>query len=247
MQEGESGSENQPQDPGQWLQPRQPGHSPQAGGYGQPGGHGYPGGYGQPAGYGQGGYLGQRPPQPPRPPGRAGGFLIYAVVAVVAAAVGAGLVAALNHGPSSSPGANSPVNTSSPGGAGANTGGLSSSQAQAIASRVERGVVDISSNLGYAGDTGQATGMVISSSGLVLTNNHVIEDTTGLTATLVSDGRTFKAQWLGYDADDDVSVIKLENASGLATVRLGNSSAVKSGEDVVAIGTPAGLAARPRS
>ncbi len=233
MQAGQSGSENQPQDAGLWSQPGPPAYFPPAGGYGQPGG------------YGPGGYLGQRPPQPPRPPGRASGFLVYIGVAAVAAAIGAGLVAVLNRGPSS-PSANSPVNTSSPGGsAGSDTGGLTTSQAQAIANRVEPGVVDISSNLGYAGDTGQATGMVISSSGLVLTNNHVIEDTTGLTATLVSDGRTFKAQWLGYDADDDVSVIKLEDASGLATVRLGNSSAVKSGDKVVAIGNAGGLGGRP--
>jgi S1-C subfamily serine protease len=167
----------------------------------------------------------------------------------VAAALGAGLVAVLNNssGPSS-PSASSPLNTSSPGGGinpGTNTGGLSTAQAQAIASRVEPGVVDISSNLQYAGDSAAATGMVISSSGLVLTNNHVIDGTTGLSATLVSDGRKFTAQWLGYDKNADVSVIKLEGASGLATVRLGNSSAVKTGDKVVAIGNAGGLGGTP--
>jgi S1-C subfamily serine protease len=223
MQEGQNGGDDQPLDPGQWSLP---GHSAQVGGYARP------------AGYGSGEYLGQLPPQPPRRPGRASGVLVYVAVAAVAAAVGAGLVAALNRAPSSSPGGNSPVSTSSP-------GGLSTSQEQAIASRVEPGIVDISGNLQYEGDADAATGMVISSSGLVLTNNHVIDDTTELTATLVSDGQTFKAQWLGYDQADDVSVIKLEGASGLPTVPLGNSSAVKVGDNVVAIGNAGGVGGTP--
>ena len=74
------------------------------------------------------------------------------------------------------------------------------------------------------GGTAQATGMVISKKGLVLTNNHVIDDTTGLTATLVSSGKKYSAKWLGYDKTDDVSVIQLEGASGLTTVPLGNSA-----------------------
>jgi S1-C subfamily serine protease len=106
-------------------------------------------------------------------------------------------------------------------------------------------VVDIQSNLQYVGGTAEATGMVISSNGLVLTNNHVIVDTTGLTATLVSTGQKFTARWLGYDKTDDVSVIKLEGASGLRTVPLGNSGAVKLGDPVVAIGNAEGVGGKP--
>jgi S1-C subfamily serine protease len=87
--------------------------------------------------------------------------------------------------------------------------------------------------------------MVISSNGLVLTNNHVIDDTTGLTATLVSNGHKYDAMWLGYDKTDDVSVIKLQGASGLATVPLGNSSSVKVGAPVVAIGNAEGAGGKP--
>jgi S1-C subfamily serine protease len=106
-------------------------------------------------------------------------------------------------------------------------------------------VVDIQSNLQYVGGTAEATGMVISSNGLVLTNNHVIVDTTGLTATLVSTGQKFTAKWLGYDRTDDVSVIQLEGASGLRTVPLGNSSTVKQGDSVVAIGNAEGVGGSP--
>src|SRR5215831_18678331 len=163
------------------------------GGYGQPG-YGQPGSYTAPGGYSPGGY---GPPgsyghpsdyieQQPRGGGKARGFLVYLVVAALAAGVGAGAVAALDH---SSPAAQNSPNSAplNPGpgnglpnnggfgpGGGSNSGsGVSNSQEQAIASAVEPGVVDIQSNLQYVGGTAEATGMVISRSGLVLTNNHV--------------------------------------------------------------------------
>jgi S1-C subfamily serine protease len=237
----------------------------QPGGYGQPG-YGTPGGYpgyGQP-GYGQGGYghPADYIEQQPRGGGKARGFLVYLVVAALAAGVGAGAVAALDHSsPASqnSPSSGAPLNPgNNPGngfnpnsggfspGNGSNSGsGVGSSQEQAIANAVEPGVVDIQSSLQYVGGTAEATGMVISSNGLVLTNNHVIVDTTGLTATLVSTGQKFTAKWLGYDKTDDVSVIQLEGASGLRAVPLGDSSAVKQGDPVVAIGNAEGVGGTP--
>jgi S1-C subfamily serine protease len=271
--------------PGEYPGYGQPGGYPQ-GGYGQPGagqpgagqpGPGEPGGYGQPGygtpggypgygqpGYGQGGYghPADYIEQQPRGGGKARGFLVYLVVAALAAGVGAGAVAALDHSsPASqnSPSSGAPLNPgTNPGngfnpnnggvspGSGSNPGsGVSSSQEQAIANAVEPGVVDIQSNLQYVGGTAEATGMVISSNGLVLTNNHVIVDTTGLTATLVSTGQKFTAKWLGYDKTDDVSVIQLQGASGLRTVPLGDSSAVKQGDPVVAIGNAEGAGGTP--
>ena len=238
------------------------------GGYGPPGSYGPPpgGGYGQPGGYGPpGGYGGYGHPadyiqQGPRP-GRARGFIVYLVVAALAAGIGAGLVAALDHSTSAAnntPSAGQPVNPNSgngfnpgggfaPGGTngGSNGGGVTSRQEQAAINAVEPGVVDIQSNLQYLGGTAEATGMVISSNGLVLTNNHVIDQTTGLTATLVSNGQKFSAKWLGYDKTDDVSVIQLEGASGLKTVPLGDSGNVKVGTGVIAIGNAEGAGGKP--
>jgi S1-C subfamily serine protease len=79
----------------------------------------------------------------------------------------------------------------------------------------------------------------------VLTNNHVIDATTGLKARLVSNGQTFSAKWIGYDKADDVSVIQLEHASGLTTIPLGNSDNVKMGDAVVAIGNAEGVNGKP--
>ncbi len=252
----------------------------QQGGYGQAG-YGQQGGYGQPGsgqqggqgGYGQPPYGGYGPPpggygppadyieQQPRP-SRAKGFVVYLVVAALAAGIGAAAVATLDHGSTpaaqGTPNVTNPNNNSGNGfnpGSGFNPGGSSgsgnansgvtSAQEQKVENAVEPGVVDISSSLNYVGGTAQATGMVISKNGLVLTNNHVIDDTTGLTATLVSNGKKYSAKWLGYDKTDDISVIQLEGASGLTTVPLGNSASVKVNTQVVAIGNAEGAGGKP--
>jgi S1-C subfamily serine protease len=82
--------------------------------------------------------------------------------------------------------------------------------------------------------------MIISHNGLVLTNNHVINGTTGLTAKVVSTGQQYSATWLGYDKGSDVAVIKLDGASNLPTVPLGDSSTVKVGDGVVGMGNANG-------
>jgi len=82
--------------------------------------------------------------------------------------------------------------------------------------------------------------MVINADGLVLTNNHVIEDSTAITATVVSTGKTYRATVVGYDQTGDVALIQLRNASGLTTVPIGNSASVKVGNAVVAMGNAEG-------
>ena len=86
------------------------------------------------------------------------------------------------------------------------------------------------------------TGMVINSDGLVLTNNHVIEDSTAITARTAT-GQTYTAKVVGYDVTGDIALIKLQGASGLRTIPIGNSSAVKTGDSVVAMGNAEGQSA----
>jgi S1-C subfamily serine protease len=222
------------------------------GGYG-PGGYG-PGGYG-PGGYGPGGYGHGYYPQPGSRARRRRTILTYLTVAVVAAAVGAGLTGyALHTSPSSSSASGSPSSGSGKGGGlpgtslpGTGTGdaGVSASTKHAVVEAVKPGLVDISSALRYEGSQAAATGMVINPNGLVLTNNHVITDTTQLVAKVLATGRSYKAKWLGYDASDDVAVIKLEGAHNLRTVPLGHSSSVKVGTKVVAIGNAYGAGTFP--
>jgi hypothetical protein len=74
----------------------------------------------------------------------------------------------------------------------------------------------------------------------VLTNNHVIEDSTKITATVAATGKTYPATVIGYDKTADIALIRLPGATGLRTVPVGNSAAVKDGEQVVALGNAEG-------
>jgi S1-C subfamily serine protease len=100
-------------------------------------------------------------------------------------------------------------------------------------------VVEIATRLAYANGVGEATGMVLTSSGEVLTNNHVIRGAT-LIRVHVPGGRTYSARVLGYDISADIALLKLRGASGLRTVSLGDSSKVRLGQKVTAIGNEGG-------
>jgi serine protease Do len=86
---------------------------------------------------------------------------------------------------------------------------------------------------------GTGSGVVISSDGYILTNNHVAADAEQITVKL-ADGREFKAKRIGTDQETDLAVIKIE-AQGLAFAKLGNSDALEQGEWVIALGSPFGL------
>ncbi len=87
--------------------------------------------------------------------------------------------------------------------------------------------------------------MVISSNGLVLTNNHVIDQSTSVSAQLVTSGRTYTAKVIGYNSTDDVALLQLVGASGLKTVSLSNSGEAKVGEAVLALGNAGGRGGLP--
>ena len=110
--------------------------------------------------------------------------------------------------------------------------------ATAIGDKVSAAVVDITGSV--AGGTAAGTGMIITSSGEVLTNNHVIQGATNIRAQINGSGPTYSAKVLGYDAADDVALLQLQNVSHLKTVTVGNSSGVTVGEPVVAIGNAGG-------
>ena len=174
---------------------------------------------------------------------------------MVAAAVGAGLTGYALSSNQNSPasaggqprgGAGNPGNFPGfPSGGNSARHAVNSASERAAVQAVRPGLVDISSNLGYQGSQAAATGMVISSDGLVLTNNHVITDTTQLYATVLASGKKYKAKWLGYDSADDVAVIRLVGAHNLRTVPLGDSTTVNLGDKVIAIGNAYGAGRFP--
>jgi len=107
-----------------------------------------------------------------------------------------------------------------------------------IIDRVKPGVVIIDTRLLYDGESAAGTGMVINADGLVLTNNHVIDDATTITATVA--GKTYQARVAGYDKTDDIAVLRLQGAARLPVVPVGNSSRVNVGQTVVALGNAGG-------
>jgi S1-C subfamily serine protease len=216
------------------------GNQESSGWYAGQGGHGDPGG----------------DPADGRPGGsrRGGRLLVYVVVAALAASIGAGATVALNRHHDASPetpaagvssgvppGGEVPAPHDNASGSGASSAPLN---AAAVAQKVDPGLVDITATLKYNGETAEGTGMIISADGLVLTNNHVIDQATKVQVNLVTQSATtsasYSAKVLGYDAADDVALLKLVGASGLPVERFGNSSQVSLGTPVLALGNAEG-------
>jgi S1-C subfamily serine protease len=195
------------------------------------GGGGYGAGYGG-AGYGGAGYGGpgfaSAPPPPPRRRHKRG-LVITGAVALAAGAAAGGLIGSMNK---------SVVGTAT---ATSNTV-LSASQ---IAQRVDPALVDIVATDGDEQATSAGTGIVLTSNGEILTNNHVIRGATSIKVTDVGNGKTYTATVVGYDASGDVAVIQLKNASGLTIASLGDSSSVQAGDTVTALGNAGGKGGTP--
>jgi S1-C subfamily serine protease len=115
----------------------------------------------------------------------------------------------------------------------------------AIAAKIDPGVVDISTVLGYQNGAAAGTGMVISSTGEVLTNHHVVAGATKITVQVNGQGPSYPATVVGTDAADDVAVLQVQGVSGWTTVPLGDSSKVTVGDRVVAIGNALGRGGPP--
>ena len=166
-----------------------------------------------------------------------GNMLTHAVMAVLGAALATGLLLAFYSPGSGGSGISLPGSGAVP--APAPAAPLAGGE-QAIVTKVGPGLVIINTALQYNSEAAAGTGMVINRDGLVLTNNHVIDDSTKITATVAATGRTYPATVVGYDRTGDIALIQLQNASGLTTVPIGNSSAVKVGNAVVALGNAEG-------
>jgi S1-C subfamily serine protease len=176
------------------------------------------------------------------------------VAVVVCIAVTGALGALIGHEvwststatPFQSAGSSFPTTPSSSGSSGSSPGGSSApaGSAAGVAGRVDSGLVDVNTVLKFEGYEGAGTGMVLTSTGLVLTNNHVVEGETSITATDIGNGKTYQATVVGYDPSSDIALIQLQNASGLKTVSFASGTAAQ-GQQVVAIGNAGGKGGTP--
>ncbi|MBO0848623.1 MAG: trypsin-like peptidase domain-containing protein [Pseudonocardia sp.] len=187
---------------------------------------------------------------PDRPPRRARGhrrfgwlFALVLVAALVTTAFSAGRVigAARSEGWL---GALSHPSVSSPlwrGGAGPARAAADAPDLIGVANQVTPSLVDVNTRLALQGAEGAGTGIVLSSNGEVLTNNHVINGATAVQVRSQGTGRVYPATVVGYDRTHDVAVLQLRGASGLRPARLGNSDSVAVGDPVAAVGNAGGV------
>ena len=178
---------------------------------------------------------------PPTPAGRvwSGALALAAIAALVGGLVGGGVVTALDD--------------DSPASGGRNTSVIARPQdIQGILSRVEPGVVAIRTEAFDPRDLfqrfprqGAGTGMIISAAGEVLTNAHVVENATSIKVTLDGEREARDADVVGRHPEVDVALLRIRDARGLETVQLGDSSRLRVGDDVVAIGHALALPGGP--
>jgi S1-C subfamily serine protease len=179
------------------------------------------------------------PPARAHSPGPARALLIYLAVAVLSAAAGVGTTLTAQYATAAGPRA-----TGMPRDAAVDRPGAMNDEA--VYNDVEPGVVDVAANLQYLQETAKGTGFVIdAAAGLVLTNNHVIDGATSVTVTSVTSGQSYPARILGYDVTNDIAVLQLRGATGLTAVTTGDSSHLRVGTPVLAIGNEAGQGGSP--
>jgi putative serine protease PepD len=185
-------------------------------------------------------------PAPPAPPRPRPWMAIALVSALIGAIVGATLGAVIANNNSNNNGnGNVTIHESNTApGAATLTGGAS---VVALAKKLEPSVVSI--DVRSQGSEDQGTGMIISSDGEVITNNHVIElfvqggNTGTITVTEYGQTKSEPATLIGYDATKDVALLKINNVTSRPPVTFGNSTKAQVGDYVVAIGNALGLAA----
>ena len=117
--------------------------------------------------------------------------------------------------------------------------GRATPSATPSATPIGSGVVVIDTNLAYQGAAAAGTGMVLTSSGEVLTNNHVISGATTIRVFVPKTGHSYKARVLGYDRTADVALLQLQGASKLKTVSI-SSAKLFVGTTVTARGNAGG-------
>lgn len=182
-------------------------------------------------------YPGPAYPPPPvqRPPRRVRRGTVAAVVAATLVAGGlGGTLGALIGDDGAAQASALPATTMSS----TTSSGTEGTDVSAVVQKVLPSVVQV--NVTLQNGEGIGSGVILSSDGKILTNNHVVADARTVTVTL-SDGRTVDARVLGTDPSSDLALIQAEGVNGLTAAKFGNSDNVKVGDEVIAIGSPGGL------
>jgi putative serine protease PepD len=183
-------------------------------------------------------------PMPPQKRSRAGALTAGAVaVAIVSAGIGGGVALLVQPDRPSASSSATGLAPSVP------AASLPAGSVEQVAAKVVPSVVKLEVDLGRQSEEG--SGIILSSDGLILTNNHVVaaaKDSPGgpggagaQTKVTFADGRTMGFTVVGTDPSSDIAVVRAQGASGLTPITLGASANLRVGQDVVAVGSPLGL------
>jgi putative serine protease PepD len=179
---------------------------------------------------------------PPRKRSRAGALTAGAIaVAIVSAGVGGGVAVVTRP---DRPAATTTVSGAAPSVPAAS---LPAGSVEQVAAKVVPSVVKLEVDLGRQSEEG--SGIILSSDGLILTNNHVVsaaQEGAGApgdaqTKVTLADGTTTPFTIVGTDPSSDIAVVRAQGATGLTPITVGSSANLRVGQDVVAIGSPLGL------
>ena len=183
------------------------------------------------------------PPAPQGPPakadGRRSGIGVVLVTSLLAGALGAGLGAGAVIATDDN--TTTPTTTTAGEVGGVSTTTLPNGSVARVADTVLPSVVSI--QFSGAQGAGSGSGIIIDQSGLILTNNHVVEGAAdgGSLSVAFQDGTSTSAEIVGRDPSADIAVIRVDGVDNLQAVKLGSSADLQVGETVVAIGSPLGL------
>ncbi|WP_439663116.1 trypsin-like peptidase domain-containing protein [Lentzea sp. HUAS TT2] len=177
----------------------------------------------------------QPPPVPPRPKGRGKVVAGVAALVLIVGGLSGGLGGYLGYTFANDSSSVSSLDSPRPA---SQTSNAPAGSVEDVANKLLPSVVQI--QVRTRSGAGEGSGFIISGNGQIVTNNHVIEGAAagGEIKVVFHDGRTASAKILGRDPSSDIAVIQADGVSNLPVVQLGNSGDMKTGQAVVAIGSP---------
>lgn len=124
-------------------------------------------------------------------------------------------------------------------------GPFTSGEVDKLALRITPSLVDVETEIGNLGIGGAGSGVVLSASGEILTNNHVINQATTVEVVTKGNQKRYSAKVVGYDRNHDVAVLQIQRPGRLFPAAIGDSTRVRIGEPILGIGNAGGAGGKP--
>jgi len=124
-------------------------------------------------------------------------------------------------------------------------GAFTALEVDRLAAKITPSLVDVETEIGNLGIGGAGSGVVLSASGEILTNNHVINQASTVEVVTKGNQKRYSARVVGYDRNHDVAVLQIQNPGRLYPAAIGDSTGVRIGEPILGIGNAGGAGGKP--